>query len=135
MHTYTEKEHILRSTRSYSAYVYAKGPHLGMDLDPQKDPQKGPGTPRGQKLPKHKKKTKIEHTAREHFFLQIFRGSRREHILRSMRGYLAYVYGKGAHFEVHEGLFCIRVRKRSTFSISLGAQIYNAPWFLSIQSE
>jgi hypothetical protein len=37
-----------------------------------------------------------------------------------MRGYLAYVYGKGAHFEVHEELFCIRVRKRTTFRYGFG---------------
>ena len=40
--------------------------------------------------------------------------------MRSMRGYLAYVYGKGAHFEVHKELFCIRVRKRTTFRYGFG---------------
>ena len=33
---------------------------------------------------------------------------------------MAYVYGKGAHFEVHEELFCIRVRKRTTFRYGFG---------------
>ena len=41
--------------------------------------------------------------------------------MRSMRGYFAYVYGKGAHFEVHEELFCIRVRKRTTFRYGFGS--------------
>ena len=33
---------------------------------------------------------------------------------------MAYVYGKGTHFEVHEELFCIRVRKRTTFRYGFG---------------
>ena len=33
---------------------------------------------------------------------------------------MAYVYGKGAHFEVHQELFCIRVRKRTTFRYGFG---------------
>ena len=41
--------------------------------------------------------------------------------MRSMRSYFAYVYGKGAHFEVHEELFCIRVHKRTTFRYGFGS--------------
>ena len=38
-----------------------------------------------------------------------------------MGAQFAYVYGKGAHFEVHKELFCIRVRKRTTFRYGFGS--------------
>jgi ABC-type uncharacterized transport system substrate-binding protein len=83
-HTYTEKEHILRSMRSYFAYVYANGAHV-----------------------------EVHDAESATFFIALYRFwgpwgaiwhtyTEKEHILRSMRGYFAYVYANGAHVELSE---------------------------------